>query len=143
MTEAEAREAYGEAIAEMRKLYDMAKWRPGRYEGRCAEDVMEEDVPQQHWIVVRRVLVDEIRHGEKDCTCNFCGVTFESRNKMLTHRGQSHPERLERWRMRGVPKDYKNGIKVQHILKKYGLKRSSLYKILDDKNIPLRGGDDE
>tara|TARA_R110000824_G_scaffold46170_1_gene132972 strand:- start:507 stop:953 length:447 start_codon:yes stop_codon:yes gene_type:complete len=143
MTEAEASEVYSEAIAKMRDLYDTARWQPGRYTGRCSEDVMEEQVPEKHWIVVRRVLIDSIRHGAKESTCNFCRVQFSSHNKMLAHRGHAHPEQLERWRQRGVPQDYRAGVQVQYILKKYGLRRSVFYKILDDHNITIRGGADD
>ena len=139
MTEAEASKVYGNAIAKMRKLYDKARWQPGRYKGRCSEDVMEEEVLQEHWTVVRRVLIDSIRHGAKESTCNFCRVRFPSHNKMLSHRGHAHPVELERWRQKGVPRDYREGVQVQYILKKYGLRRSAFYKILKDNNISIRG----
>ena len=138
MTEAQAAKVYKKQLSTMLKLYDTAKWTPGQYKGRCAEDVMDEEVDPQHHVIVRRLLIDEVRHSAKATTCNFCNERFDSHNKMVAHRGHQHPERLKKWRNRGVPKDYKDGSQVGYILKKYGLRRSDFYKILGNNNVTLR-----
>ena len=138
MTEAEAKKTYKAQLTEMLALYNEAKWTPGQHKGKCAEDVMEEEVPPKHWVIVRRLLIDEVRYSDKATTCNFCNQKFESHRQMVAHRGHQHPERLKKWRNRGIPRDYRAGVQITYIMRKYGIRRADCYKVLADNNVPLR-----
>ena len=141
MTSDQAEAQYGDQIRRMTDLYMANKWTPGNEkekDSKCAEDIMEAEVPEKHWIIVRRVMMDAIRKQEDDSTCIFCGEKFDTQHYMLSHRGMMHKEEVEHWRMTGIPADYKANMMMQRIMQKYNLRRSSVYRYLNATNTELR-----
>lgn len=138
MNEAEASSVYRKQIDKMRELYTDVQMSSGIWEGQCPEDIMETEVPEEHWIVVRRVLIDGIRGKMYDTSCHWCGATFSHRSSLLTHRRKVHGDELEAWRNEGIPKDYQDGIHTRHILFRYGVTRPMMRDILKANNIKPR-----